>query len=76
MPDTEPIPCCPFCGSDRVYEQGHAQFWCHRCGRSFDKGGVDEGGDYSDRNAAARIERDERREHRSAKAMAFGRRRV
>ena len=36
---SEPLPKCPWCGTDKhVYESGHAQFWCKKCDRLFDKG--------------------------------------
>jgi hypothetical protein len=49
--------------TDQVYEEGDRNFWCKRCKIVFDDA-PDEGGDFSDRNAAARIEREERRRER------------
>lgn len=49
--------------SDQVYEEGARNFWCKRCKIVFDDQ-PDEGGDFSDRNAAARLEREERSQDR------------
>jgi len=52
---------CPWCGTAKhVYPHGERECWCSRCRRLFDAD-VDEGGDWSDRNPTARLEREERR---------------
>ena len=50
---------CPKC--DGLVEAGEGQdtFWCIRCRAMFDDQ-PDEGGDYSDRDPSARMEREER----------------
>ena len=48
---------CPRCNSKGT-PQGEL-LWCRRCQLLFDEE-PDEGGDYSDRNPAARLEREER----------------
>jgi len=54
-----PLPCCPWCGRRKsVSQAGEGQYWCSHCKRLFDDD-PDEGGDYSDRNPAARLEREE-----------------
>jgi rubredoxin len=60
------IPKCPRCGRRKsVQPQGSCGdlFRCTKCGNVFDND-PDEGGDYSDRNPAARMEREERRKKR------------
>jgi transposase-like protein len=42
MTDLPPIPACPWCRSaKRVYVEGHRNFHCTNCHRSFD--GIDDG---------------------------------
>ena len=61
---------CPRCGRKQQRQaSADALYWCSIC-RGYYDAQPDEGGDYSDRNPAARIEREERQ--RSARA---GRRR-
>lgn len=50
---------CPRCDGKGSATPG-GMFKCSRCGAFFDAE-PDEGGDYSDRNPAARMEREERR---------------
>jgi hypothetical protein len=58
----EKMPPCLWCKTNKhVYAEGYAGFFCRHCKRSFDKGGLNEGGDYSNRNPAVRLEREERR---------------
>jgi len=55
-----PIP-CPWCKTAQyVYPEGEREFYCRQCKRIFDAD-PDEGGDFSDRNPAVRLEREERR---------------
>lgn len=54
-------PPCPRCGSRRTAERGEL-FACADCEALFD-GNPNEGGDWSDHNPAARLEREERRRH-------------
>ena len=51
---------CPKCGIPQTVGQGQTMFYCHRCRLQFDDD-PDEGGDWDDRNPAARLERAERR---------------
>lgn len=60
---TECTPRCPFCFSRKVAAQIDGTYRCHKCGAWYDDK-PDEGGDYSDRDPAARIERHERRPQR------------
>lgn len=57
-------PRCPRCGTPQTAEQEQTTFFCNRCRMEFDND-PDEGGDYSSRNPAARMERQERRRSRS-----------
>lgn len=59
-PSTRANPPCPFCGSIKTYVLGDRDFYCGNCRKMFD-GDPDEGGDWSNRNPAARLEREERR---------------
>ena len=56
---------CPWCHrpQQRFNDRSH-QYWCAHCQRLFDAE-PDEGGDYSARNPAARMEREERRSGRT-----------
>lgn len=57
---TDPTP-CPWCKTAKyVYAEGSHEFYCRQCKRIFDND-PDEGGDFSDRNPAVRLEREERR---------------
>jgi ribosomal protein L37AE/L43A len=58
-PDNKP-PACPGCGRRKSVVRAGDLFKCTKCGALFDDD-PDEGGDYSDRNPAARIDRMERR---------------
>jgi len=52
-------PKCPGCGRvNRVKSIGGGQYRCEACGAYFDND-PDEGSDYSDFNAAARLERED-----------------
>lgn len=51
---------CPRCGQRVAVGEGQTIFYCSNCRAVFDDD-PDEGGDYSDRNPAARLEREERR---------------
>lgn len=60
------LPPCPKCGrKSTVVEQGVIgdSYFCRECNMGFDDD-PDEGGTYSDRNPAARLEREERRQQR------------
>lgn len=53
-------PSCPACGgAKQVAKQGEL-YYCRKCGAFFDDD-PDEGGTHSDRNPAARLERQESR---------------
>lgn len=56
------LPKCPVCRSNKsvLARKGDATYQCLGCSAWFDSD-PDEGGDYSDRNPAARLEREERR---------------
>lgn len=54
---------CPKCGARHTRNLNNGIHWCGRCAMPFDDE-PDEGGDYSDHNPAARLERDERRRER------------
>ncbi len=63
------VPPCPWCKTrKKVYNSGPSlrQFVCLECGRGFDDD-PSEGGDYSDRNPAARLERAEVRQKKSSR---------
>lgn len=63
---THPLPPCPKCDTAKhVIAIGLTgeTFHCDRCAGLFDRQ-PDEGGDYSDRNPAARLERQERKPQR------------
>jgi hypothetical protein len=68
---TKTLPRCPWCGSKQVYEDGERNFFCRTCKRVFDND-PNEGSDYSDRNPAARIEREEREADRKRLAVRQG----
>lgn len=57
---TNTKPKCPQCGRIKAVVQAGEFFHCNKCGATFDNE-PDEGGDYSDRNPAARLERAERK---------------
>ena len=58
-PNTNPP--CPRCGTNRHSNaMCDGQFYCSSCQGLYDRDG-EEGGDYSDRDPSARIEREERR---------------
>lgn len=52
------LPKCPVCGTNAGTVAQGEMFFCRRCNGLFD-GDPNEGGDYSDRNPGARLERDE-----------------
>lgn len=54
---------CPFCGRRKAVRPQADSYFCTRCFKHFDDD-PDEGGDYSDRNPAARLEREERKKKR------------
>lgn len=54
---------CPRCGRSKPYKSPDALYWCDNCEGQFDDQ-PDEGGDYSDHNAAARLEREDRARER------------
>lgn len=58
---------CPGCGSKQPKRQDDSIYWCTRCRCQFDAD-ISEGGDYSDHNPAARLERAERQQERGRKA--------
>jgi ribosomal protein L37AE/L43A len=60
-----PIVKCPKCERGQVNRGVNAIYWCDHCHAQFD-GDPDEGGDWSDRNPAARLEREEKRLTRRA----------
>jgi hypothetical protein len=59
------LPPCPMCGNSRhsVPQGEPGLFICTKHGMLYDV--TDDGGDYSDRNPAARLEREERRQKRA-----------
>lgn len=60
---------CPKCGTPQTPGAGQTIFFCHKCRMQFDND-PDEGGDFSDRNPAARLEREDRRRSRSREIAA------
>lgn len=58
----KPGPPCPKCGGRKTAPRGD-WFICHRCDMMFDRD-PDEGGDYSARDPAARMMRQERQQTR------------
>ena len=63
---------CPWCKTSQfVYEHGEREYFCRQCRRLFDDD-PDEGGDYSSRNPAARLEREERRKYRGYPSLDAG----
>ena len=56
----EDKPKCPRCGRVKAVQKAGGFFHCNGCGATFDDD-PNEGGDWSDRNPAARLERQERR---------------
>lgn len=50
---------CPRCKRPKPYKSPDALYWCDDCNGMFDDK-PDEGGDYSDHNPAARLEREDR----------------
>lgn len=51
-------PKCPFCGSKDQQETNRRTLYCRTCRREWSD--PDEGGDYSNHNPAARLEREDR----------------
>ena len=51
---------CPFCGNAGDVANSEGSLWCSKCCAFFDDD-PEEGGDYSDRNVALRLEREERK---------------
>lgn len=65
----KPAPKCPRCGTNKhVRPHGVVGdlYRCGKCSGTFDDD-PEEGGDYSDRNPAARLERDDRRRFKGRK---------
>lgn len=62
-------PECPACSSRDSEPHDGDCFYCRKCGGIFDDS-PDDGGDYSDFNPAARLERAERKAERLKKRMA------
>lgn len=60
---TQPKVACPKCGRTQPYRSEDALYRCPVCEMTFDREG-DDGGDYSDHNPAARMEREEREKER------------
>lgn len=56
-------PKCPMCGSTKADKGKDGTYRCTRCDAWFDDN-PDEGSDFSDRNPAARMEREERQKER------------
>lgn len=54
---------CPKCGRKQLYRSQDAIYRCGPCGVMFDND-PSEGGDFSDHNAAARLERADREKER------------
>lgn len=55
---------CPGCGKPQAADPNPDKiYYCPKCGAQFDST-PDEGGSYSDRNPAARLEREERERER------------
>ena len=50
---------CPKCGKKQPRRSADAIYWCSTCRMQFDND-PDEGGDFSDRDPSARLERQER----------------
>ena len=64
--DPETTVACPRCGRKQTRRGPDAIYWCEfGCGQFDDD--PDEGGDYSHRNPAVRLEREERRQERRKK---------
>lgn len=57
-----PCPPCPVCETNKHVNAMVEQFYCSKCQGTFHD--ADEGGDYSDHNPAARLEREEREQQR------------
>ena len=57
---------CPICKRKQTAGSADAIYYCTTCRVQFDHE-PDEGGDYSSRNPAARLEREERRTQRGAR---------
>jgi len=66
-------PACICCGARKAVMRIADTFKCGRCGTMFDNS-PDEGGDYSDRNPAARIEREERQQDQRRQRLGGERR--
>lgn len=59
------IPNCPMCGNNRnAIARADGQFYCKVRDHGLYDRDSNEGGDYSDRNPAARLERAERQQQR------------
>ena len=58
-----PVVRCPKCGRKQPFRTPDAMYRCGPCGVTFDCD-PNEGGDYSDHNASARLERAEREQER------------
>jgi hypothetical protein len=64
------IPPCPVCRTNKhANARAGGDFYCSKCGGLYDSD-PNEGGDYSDRNSAVRIEREERRQERDRERRA------
>lgn len=59
-------PKCPQCGRRKTVRRVSDFHHCSACGIHFDGDDPDEGGTYSDRNPAARLEREDRARERRA----------
>jgi ribosomal protein L37AE/L43A len=57
----KPTVACPKCGRQQPIRTADALYWCEHCRGQFD-GQPEEGGDYSDRDPSARLERQERQQ--------------
>lgn len=67
-------PKCPSCGSPKAIPFGHRTFRCGNCDGLYDDDPT-EGGDHSDRNPGARIERQEREQQKRRERANHGYRR-
>lgn len=59
MADAKPKVACPKCGRTQPKRTSDSLYWCENC-RAMHDDSPEEGGDYSDRDPSARIEREER----------------
>ena len=59
---------CPKCGRSQPLQGDDTVYWCANCQGMFDADRDGDGGDYSDRDPSARLQREERNRENAIRA--------